>query len=132
MSRPVEDALIGQLRATLDRLSLRATAAASNLANVDTPGYTAVRASFPETLGRVQRLEMARTDSGHVGPASGPSAKGTLEQAPVTKARADGNTVDLDREMTALAQVQGRYAAATRIVRKRFALLRYAATDGRG
>jgi flagellar basal body rod protein FlgB len=38
--------------------------------------------------------------------------------------------VDLDRQMTMLAALQGRYTAATQMLRKRFALLEYAITSG--
>ena len=57
--------------------------------------------------------------------------RGRVADSPVTRLRTDGNTVDVDVEMTRLAAFQDHFAAVTRLVGKRFALLRYVATDGR-
>ena len=45
--------------------------------------------------------------------------------------RNDLNNVSVDREMLALAQSAGRYSTAIELLRRRFALLRYAIMDGR-
>jgi flagellar basal-body rod protein FlgB len=132
MTRPVDDAVLRQLQESLGRLSLGASVVASNLANVDTPGYRARGVRFAETLGRVRSLEMSRTEPGHIAPKTDAPARGEVYEADAKRVRQDGNTVDVDREMTALAAIQGRYNAATQIVRKRLALIRYAATDGKG
>ena len=55
----------------------------------------------------------------------------TTPEAPVTRLRPDGNTVDIDREMTQLSALGGRFAATAQMLRKHLALLRYAATDGK-
>jgi len=132
MTRPVDDAVIRQLQESLGRLSMRASVVASNLANVDTPGYRAQRVRFAEELGKVGGLEMSRTERGHLAPKTSGPTRATVYEAAASRVRQDGNTVDVDQEMTALAAVQGRYNAATQIVRKRLALMRYAVTDGKG
>lgn len=131
MPRPIEDATVAALRVVLSQNSRRATVIASNMANVDTPGYKAMAVSFEESLEETGRVEPARTQARHLG--SGPDARalGTLVESPATRIRNDGNTVDIDREMTLLAGVQGRYQSAAELVRKRFGLLMYAGTDGR-
>ena len=133
----IDDVLNAEALPVLEQLARFAGARhrliAHNIANLDTPGYRALRASFPERLGQARKLEMSRTDGQHMAPPAGSgAARGTIEQAPATRVRLDGNTVDVDREMTALAAVQARYNAAAQMVRKRFALLRYAVTDGKG
>ena len=125
------DPTVEALRATLGRAARRAEVAASNLANVDTPGYRAVKAVFPELTAAQGGLRAARTREGHIAPGAGRGERGTLVEAPADRMRADGNTVDIDLEMTRLAATEGRFRTAAQMVRKRFALLIYAANDGR-
>jgi flagellar basal-body rod protein FlgB len=129
----MNDNTIGELRGTLDRTSTRSSVTAANLANVDTPGYRALQVAFEETLDAVAGdLEMSATDPEHVQPPAYDEPRPIVSDAPPGRMRVDGNTVDIDREMTELARLQGRYAAAAQLVRKRFALVRLALTDGRG
>jgi flagellar basal-body rod protein FlgB len=131
MPTPVEDATVAALRTALTRASRRAAIVASNLANVDTPGFEALDLRFTDALEEASSIEPARTDSGHLAPLASPRSNGILETAPATRVRNDGNTVDIDHEMSLLALLQGRYQGAAEMVRKRFALLIYAGTDGR-
>jgi len=133
MSGPVDDATIGVMGRSLSRLSIRASVVASNLANVDTPAYRALKAEFAGSMEDAHRLRLQRTDGEHLG-ADGDAApvNAELVDAPITRMRQDGNTVDVDREMTEFAAVQGRFGAVSEMIRKRFALLRYAVTDGKG
>jgi len=129
----IEDPTVAALRTTLSRASRRAALVASNIANVDTPGYQALELQFQDALGSVGTAgDVERTDPGHMGTQTSPDDPGTVVTQPATRVRNDGNTVDVDREMTVLAAMQGRYSAAAEMVRKRFALLLYSATDGRG
>jgi flagellar basal-body rod protein FlgB len=123
------DQVTAALHTMLERQSARVSAVAANLANVDTPRYRAMDVAFPEP-GGASGLELRRTDSRHLSPGAD-EREGHPVQAPVTRLRADGNTVDIDREMTLLAALRGRYRAAAGMVRKRFALRLYAAVDGR-
>jgi len=132
MSDPRLDSTVDALRTALGQASRRADVVASNLANVDTPGYRALDVQFDEVFQAATGFEPLRTDPGHLsGPAGSPD-RGTLLEAPVTRMRHDGNTVDVDMEMTKLAMVHGKYRTSAEMLRKRFALLVYTATDGRG
>lgn len=131
MSNSISDPTLGLLHRSLGQTALRAAVSASNLANVDTPGYRALAASFPEAMAEAG-LEPMRTTSGHLGSLSTGAGGATLVEAPSARMRMDGNTVDVDVEMTQLGSYQGRYGAAVQMVRKRFALMRLAVTDGRG
>ena len=117
------------LRQTMTRTSRRLEAVASNLANIDTPGYRAVEVRFPDLQAKPDLLR--RTDGRHLPVADPAKLRGTPVEAAVTRMREDGNTVDVDREMAALNALQGRYRASAEMIRKRFALWRYAVTDGR-
>jgi flagellar basal-body rod protein FlgB len=120
------------LHRALDRAALNTAVVASNLANVDTPGYRALEARFAELIGSLRPgQEIARTDPRHAGPELAPDTPALIVEAEPRGVRADGNTVDVDHEMTRLAALRGRFEVAAQLVRKRFALLRYAATDGR-
>jgi flagellar basal-body rod protein FlgB len=127
----VSDATVVSLRTALDRAAKRAAIVASNLANVDTPGYRALDVEFREALEMQGGLEVERTDSRHLPSTASAEDPGNVAEVPAQRIRNDGNTVDVDREMTLLASLQGRYQGAAEMVRKRFALLVYAGTDGR-
>lgn len=131
MAFRLDDSTTFELHRSLNRLSRRAAASVSNLANIDTPGYRAVAVRFDENAGK---LGVKRTDGRHLGGGSAgdPTAvHGRVVEAPATRIRSDGNTVDIDVEMARLAASQDHFTAVTRLVGKRFALLRYVASDGR-
>lgn len=125
------DPTVALLSTTLTRASRRAALVASNLANLDTPGYQALDLEFRDALSDAGGIDLARTSPGHLRVGGASDAGGTIVTKPPTRVRNDGNTVDLDKEMTLLGSMQGRYSAAAEMVRKRFALLLYAATEGR-
>ncbi len=124
------DGTVATLREALTRASRRAAAAAANLANVDTPGYRAVEVVFDDALARAGGVRLERTERNHLPSLAAPE-EGVVREAPALRVRADGNSVDVDVEMNRLARTQGRFQAAAEMVRKRLALLAYAASDGR-
>ena len=107
--------------------------AAANIANIDTPGYRAkaldFQRSFDAALGG-EAGAMVQTRAGHLGDAGG-SAAGILEEVTGLPIRNDGNNVSIDQEMLSLAGASGRYNAAVTLLRRDFALLRYAISGGR-
>jgi flagellar basal-body rod protein FlgB len=112
----------------LDGLGQRQNAISRNLANVDTPGYQAQTVNFEDTLKLAlhaqNRLPMEVTDASHLtGVASTPTAF-TLVNRPGGSQRADGNNVDLDVEMTDMAQAGITYQALTQAVTRKFDLLK--------
>ena len=97
----------------LDLLSLRQRVTASNIANADTPGYRARELDF--------HFEMQSLLNQPPGAGSPP--------APVVRqtwgaARNDGNNVNLEREMMALADTQVRFALASLLLRNKVRGLR--------
>ena len=115
----------------------------SNLANIDTPGYTPMAVDFETALQREvdawssgpatsfasstspsADVAMKTTDPRHY------SALGTVgngSSADVSavneNTRNDGNKVDLETEMTALTQTQIKYSANSRLIEGKFAQL---------
>ncbi|MEO1170943.1 MAG: flagellar basal body rod protein FlgB [Myxococcota bacterium] len=101
---------------------------ASNLANVDTPGYRARDLSFSRYLDQFQGAStLSTTSSGHLG---GQSTSGNSLYFDEEPPRGDDNTVRLERAMAQVAANRVRYEAVAEIVKGKLAGLRYAATDG--
>lgn len=110
---------------------------ASNVANVDTPGFRPfelVREDAPAG-DESGSLRLRTTDEAHVrsGRAGGPGPFRLAEsEERVVNPGNDGNAVSLEREMSKVAANQLRYEGAVRIVRRQLGMLRYAANDGNG
>jgi flagellar basal-body rod protein FlgB len=110
----------------------RESAAAANLANLDTPGYRTLEATFEDNLEAElgAGLRMARTAHGHLAGLAASPASGTHEVEGLA-ARRDGNTVQLDRELLALNRAAGDFSAAQTALAAKFRLVRYAINEGR-
>jgi flagellar basal-body rod protein FlgB len=95
---------------------------ASNIANADTPNYTARDIDFASALqgaltGGGDKLPVAATSSRHLAGAAGDSVLGApvLYRTPLQPS-ADGNTVDMDVERAQFADNSLRYEASVRFV----------------
>jgi flagellar basal-body rod protein FlgB len=110
------DNLSQTLKRSMDLRLERQNLISANLANVDTPSYQPVELSFQETL----EAELQGQDA--------PEAEVVYD--PTVTQGADGNGVDLDREMGRLASNSLMYGVSTRIQRSRASILRYAITEG--
>lgn len=125
------------LGAALNMRLLKHNVISSNVANAETPNYHAKKLDFEEALARAVDLDGMRglnTSSpehfalGGRGPSSvGPD----IYENPEGAVNNDGNTVDLEKEMSALAENTIMYKAALQLINKKLAALRYAATEGR-
>jgi flagellar basal-body rod protein FlgB len=149
------DATLGTLERALDARLLRHNLLAGNLANSDTPGYVPrdldFAAAMREQAGDVTgapptpRVGLTLASAGHATFGAGDiplAAAGELEAtahgasaAPVTAVQGagaglDGNAVDVDRALAAVAENAIQYNAAARAAQKKLAILRYVASDG--
>jgi flagellar basal-body rod protein FlgB len=86
---------------------------ASNMANIDTPGYKTQDFSFQDAF----QQEVARLDAG-LDPSQTGATSLSPAREPVRAAyeRNDGNDVNLDRESMLLARSQGTYQLASSIM----------------
>jgi flagellar basal-body rod protein FlgB len=108
-SDPVESVL----HSALNGLSYRQQVASNNIANVDTPGFTASKVDFEDSLrSAVQDGDV--TGSGTV--------QASTSQTGAT-AGADGNNVDLARETMVQMQASFSYQLLSRAVGDRFAMI---------
>lgn len=100
--------ILSQLESYLSLTNQRETVIASNIANVDTPGYRTKDVDFQHELARA----MAAPD----GTAAHPAVRdvsGLLE-------RPDGNNVDIDREAMKLSEVQLQYQMGSQLLKSEF------------
>jgi flagellar basal-body rod protein FlgB len=105
------DSTLSTLERALDGRLARQGALSSNLANVDTPGF------------QPKDIDVNRVIDGATPEAALTSASGAT-------AGIDGNAVDADRTLVALAENALQYGAAAKAAGKKLAILRYVASDG--
>jgi len=127
---PLHDATARILTKSLDAAALRHRVIADNLANVETPGFKARDVAFSEHLQAA--LESAQDE------ADAASAHAALEAVEPTLVLStdgapsmDGNTVDVDVEMTKLTENAGVYTATAQMLRARLEMLRTVINEGR-
>ena len=104
----------------LDAAALRQEALAANIANAETPGYKRVdlEQSFAsEFAARLKAGEMS----------SAPTPK-VIEDAGASSQRADGNTVEVDKELLAMGKNGAEFDALTDFVSGSLKQLRMAIT----
>ena len=133
------DGTIGMAEKALDLRSRRHELLLSNIANADTPGYKAFDLMVEEALAKQRPVEgevpLRATHPGHI-PQGGTDANGVrpraLHLSTQVTLRGDGNTVDMDREMSALAANQLHYKMATQILSSKFQRMRSVIQGGKG
>lgn len=108
----------------------RQTAAASNLANIDTPGFKTRDALFADALDDELGTTLKLTSKGHMTGAADPKS-GELEEVSGLPQRRDGNNVQLDRELLAMSSAAGDFSKAQTALAAKFRLVRYAINEGR-
>ena len=108
------------LRAAMSGLAARQRTIANNVANVDTPGFKASEVRFEDALkAAISRGAGATVNQTSLNAAA---SRGTLVAATTT--RADGNNVDIDREMELLGEANLNYSAITQVMSTRLGILR--------
>ena len=124
------------LQTSLTMRQVRHNLTSANIANAETPGYHAQKVDFEEALARAADIDglrgMSSTDGAHYA-VGGKTARVRPEiyDNPEGAVSNDGNTVDLEKEMSALAENAIMYKAALQLINKKMAALKYAASEGR-
>ncbi|SEF62423.1 flagellar basal-body rod protein FlgB [Bryocella elongata] len=105
--------MLSQLETYLRLSDQRQQTIASNMANVDTPGYRTQDIDFQSELKRAMSDDsLGLTTASSHGPLLH-EVKGLLE-------RPDGNNVSLDRESLALSETQLQYQAGIQLIKLQF------------
>ena len=116
---------IGVLQASLTGLGQRQRVHAENIANADTPHYKRFEVAYEAQLQAAveggKQAPLAMTHPGHLG--LGPQAlsqfRPELIRAEDSTLRNDGNNVDIDVEMTRLAQTGLTYSAVADLMKRK-------------
>ena len=111
---------------------------AANIVNSSTPGYRAMGYEFESQLqaaiGRGDKLALNVTDAKHIrseGVSAAGDVKADVHVKPTESIGNDGNTVDLDQEMSELAENQILYRSSIELLNRRLSMLRYGINGGR-
>ena len=107
------DRLAGDLERYLDLLSARQNLVASNIANVDTPGYRTQDLDFQAEFRNALGTQPEVVD---------------VSGLPVKN---DGNNVNLDREARLLSENALRFQVASGVLRSQLRLVRLAIDEGK-
>ena len=98
-------------------LSARQTAAASNVANANTPGYRALDVQPFSAFLDASPIAMAATDPGHLTPAASPLDSLKDVEADPAEETLSGNTVNLEQQMINLGEVSRDFSMTANIRR---------------
>lgn len=130
------DKTTNALGAAANFRQLRQNVTTANIANAETPGYVAKKVDFEDALARAIDLDgtgaLQAPNAEHyaTGRGSLSSLKADVYDNPDVNKNLDGNTVDLEREMSTLAENSIMYKAAVQLINKKIAALKYAVTEG--
>jgi len=92
----------------------------ANIANADTPHYRADRRSFADFLAAKQQQgpgSMARTQPNHMSANDSAPLQQTVFRRSEATERMDGNTVDMQKEMTGMAENQLMHELTIRLIK---------------
>ncbi len=137
MSNDIFDKTTLGLASAINFRVLRNNVISSNIANSETPGYKAKKLDFEAALGRALDTDglrgLSALNQRHMamGPGSISKIRADVYDNPDANVTNDGNTVDMEREMAALAENTILYKAALELINKKMGALRYAVTEGR-
>jgi flagellar basal-body rod protein FlgB len=120
--------VLATLRQAMDRATARQIVSASNLANVNTPGYKAREVAADEAFAGALTVALRATDPRHLQPTA--LASGTRDVSGLASRR-DGNTVQIDRELLEMTRAGGAFARAQTALAAKFRLVRYAINESR-
>jgi flagellar basal-body rod protein FlgB len=113
------------LSKVLDVRAERHTVIASNIANADTPDYKSRHVKFEEELEKIMpregKLALKKTSANHFPINKGVNdIKPVIDEVPSQDVKADGNTVDLDREIVRMSENHLMYNTVVTMLNKKF------------
>jgi flagellar basal-body rod protein FlgB len=123
------------LARSLDMRLLRHNLTTANVANAETPGYAAKKVDFEDSLSTALQNADAPSTNGEANPISSLNAdimgvQGDVYDNPDVNHSNDGNTVDMEKEMSNLAENTVLYRAAVELIKKKLGAMRYVASEG--
>jgi flagellar basal-body rod protein FlgB len=130
------DKTTSALATALNMRLLKHEVISSNIANAETPNYHAKKLDFEEALSRALDMDGLRgmstaNENQFVTGGGSAKVKPDIYENPDGAVNNDGNTVDMEKEMSNLTENTIMYRAALQLINKKMAALRYAITEGR-
>lgn len=135
--RGIFDQHMQLLQKSMDFRARRNTVLATNIANIETPGYKAKDLVFEEALGKAMKAHLPgpldvtngrHLDGRQILPLSQVRPEVIRTSNPV--GNLDENSVDLEREMVKLGENQVNYQALSQMVSHKFSQLRLSIREG--
>lgn len=123
----VSDRTMRAVQFALDGLTKQQETIGHNLANVDTPGYRAKTLDFKSTLRRaIHTSEAVSLQTTHAAHLASPNRLGSVNivSRKGGTLRADGNNVDIEVELSQMAETGIHYQALSQLASKKLILLR--------
>jgi flagellar basal-body rod protein FlgB len=114
MAQPVD--IIGLLEAGIQAEGLRQKAIASNIANIETPGYRRLEVKFEELLAKALASDTADLDD----------MEPEVYQPKSTPVKSNGNDVNMEAEVGELLKNSLRHTAYVRLLRKKLSQIEMA------
>ncbi len=134
MSSFTVDPMMQGLVRVLDLRTEQHSLTMSNLANADTPEYSARYIDFESVLGAAMEVgqegALRRTHELHLAAPGQDFEAPQIEEIEADPSKIDGNSVDREAEMMRLRSNELFYRGVSRGVSKKLAMLKYAASDG--
>ncbi|AME05291.1 flagellar basal body rod protein FlgB [Bacillus siamensis] len=122
---------IQNLENALGRADIKQKVLTNNIANIDTPNYKAKKVSFRNLLDQeTSNLEAVKTDYRHVDFTDSGDDYSIVSSGD-TSYQQNGNNVDIDKEMTDLAENQINYQALVERMSGKFNSLKTVLTGGK-
>jgi flagellar basal-body rod protein FlgB len=118
------ETLVDKLAAELDTKVLQSKLIASNVANVDTPGYKSKDLKFANVLqDEMGNLHMKTTHPLHMEGITGDVKNNEIIEDP-TPGRPDGNNVNIDDELLKLNRNNIQYTVAVQLLAKYLSMVK--------
>jgi flagellar basal-body rod protein FlgB len=128
----VNDKTLRALTTALNFREMRQELISSNVANANTPGFKAKKMDFEEALARALdvdgQMQMNVSDGRHhnVGNGGFNNLEPEIYDDPNGVVSENGNTVDVESEMSRMAENKLMYDALVQLINKKMGIMRYA------
>lgn len=123
------------LATSLAMRQIRHNVTSANIANAETPNYHAKKVDFEDALARALDLDgnsaLSTSHGAHFGVGGKPTVEAGIYENPDVAMNNDGNTVDMEKEMSALAENSILYKSALQLINKKMAAMKYAISETR-
>ncbi len=123
------------LATSLAMRQIRQNITAANIANAETPNYHAKKVDFEAALAQALDMDgnnkLNTSSLDHYAVGGKPAVEPGIYDNPDVAVNNDGNTVDLEKEMSALAENSVLYKTALQLINKKMASMKYAISETR-